>query len=62
MDLLNLLRPAVPWHDNNETWAGRIDQCASMLFCHGYIPMSQREKIGKKLEKQIIQAREKMKQ
>jgi len=46
-----LLQPAEPW--TGDTWAGRIDQSASMLFLHGYISMSQRAKIGKKLEKQI---------
>jgi len=42
-----LLAPAVAW--SGQTWAGRIDQCASMLFCHGYITGSVREKIGRKL-------------
>ncbi|MES2295250.1 MAG: hypothetical protein V4527_18280 [Pseudomonadota bacterium] len=42
-----LFQPAADWSGQN--WAARIDQCASMLFCHGYIPLSQREKIHKKL-------------
>lgn len=42
----DLFKPAATW--TGDTWAGRIDQCASMLFCHGYIPMSQRDKINRK--------------
>lgn len=46
-----LLEPAQDWQDEN--WATRIDRCASMLFLHGYIPMSMRDKIGKKLTAQF---------
>ena len=50
----HLLQPAADWQDEN--WATRIDRCASMLFLHGYIPMSMREKIGKKLAAQFEKA------
>ena len=45
-----LLKPAVDW--SGQTWAGRIDQCASMLYCHGYIPASARERIARRLERE----------
>lgn len=38
------------------TWANRIDYAASLLFIHGYISQSQREKITRKLEKQFTDA------
>ncbi len=46
-----LLSPAIDWQ--HDTIAQRIDACASMLFVHGYIPLSTREKIGNKLDRQL---------
>lgn len=54
MKQVDFLKPAMDWTDG--TWAHRIDRCASMLFVHGYITMSQRDKIGKKLEAQVAAA------
>lgn len=50
----HLFQLAATWA--GDTWAGRIDQCASMLFVHGFIPMSMRAKIGAKLERECEQA------
>lgn len=52
----DILAPAEDWTDG--CWAERIDQCASMLFYHGYITESAREKIGRRLELQIAIAME----
>lgn len=46
----DILARAADW--TGQTWAGRIDQCASMLFCHGYIPLSVRDKITRRLTKE----------
>lgn len=51
MNNKKLFQKAATWEGG--TWAERIDQSASMLFCHGYISMSQREVIGKKLAAQL---------
>lgn len=45
----DLLNPAVDWTDEN--WAQRLDRCASMLFLHGYITETARDKIGARLTK-----------
>ena len=54
MHINKLVAPAVDWKD--QTWAERLDHAASLLFCHGYIPLRQREKIARKLEKQFADA------
>ena len=51
----DLLQPAKPW-DKEESWAERIDACASMLYVHGYIPQSTRAKINEKLARQLVEA------
>jgi mannitol/fructose-specific phosphotransferase system IIA component (Ntr-type) len=51
MDIQKLIEPAADW--TGQHWAARIDQCASLLFLHGYITQSQRTKITEKLEKQF---------
>jgi hypothetical protein len=51
MDIENLIKPAVDW--TGDTWAGRVDKAASLLFCHGYITQAQREKITRVVEKQF---------
>lgn len=54
IDPKQLLSPPPDWSHAN--WADRIDLCASMLFVHGYIPLSVREKVSKKLTAQFAQA------
>lgn len=51
---LDLLKQPPDWSSPN--WADRISMCASMLFCHGYIPMGLNDKIHRKLEVQFAQA------
>ena len=51
MAIKMLVSPAADW--TGQTWAARMDHAASLLFCHGYITGSQREKITRKLEKQL---------
>lgn len=53
MEIEKLIQPAPDW--SGDTWAGRVDQCASVLFLHGYISQRQRESITCKLEKQFQQ-------
>jgi len=55
MNIADLLKPAKPWAAE-ETWAERLDACASMLYVHGYIPLSARERINAKLTAQLIDA------
>ena len=54
MNIETLVSPAADW--TGDTWAGRMDQAASLLFLHGYIPQSQREKITRKIEAQFKDA------
>lgn len=54
MDITKLITAAPDWTD--QTWAARMDAAASLLFLHGYIPQSQREKITRKIEKQFADA------
>lgn len=54
MPIQKLITPAPAWTD--QTWAARIDAAASLLFLHGYIPQSQREKITIKIERQFSDA------
>lgn len=51
MDIETLVAPAADW--TGQTWAQRMDQAASILFLHGYIPQSVRSRITAKLEKQF---------
>lgn len=51
MKIETLVSPAVDWVGG--TWVERIDQAASLLFCHGYITQRQREKITLKIERQF---------
>ncbi|NML93829.1 hypothetical protein [Novosphingobium olei] len=51
MEIEKLVQPAPDWCGGS--WAARIDQAASVLFLHGYISQSQRQKITQKLEKQF---------
>jgi hypothetical protein len=51
---MDLLKTPPDWSHSN--WADRIDFCASVLFVHGYIPQSVRDKVGKKLTAQFAQA------
>ena len=54
MEIERLIELAPDWTD--QTWAKRIDDAASLLFLHGYIPMSQRTKITLKLNRQFQEA------
>lgn len=51
MDITKLITAAPDWTD--QTWAARMDAAASLLFLHGYIPQSQREKITRKIGAEV---------
>lgn len=51
MKIEQLVESAPDW--TGGSWAGRVDQAASFLFLHGYIPASQRERITNRIEKQF---------
>ena len=51
MKIEELVKPALDW--SGGSWAGRVDQAASFLFLHGYIPASQRQRITNRIEKQF---------
>lgn len=50
MTIEDIVAPAVDW--TGDSWGGRIDKAASLLFVHGYITQSQRAKVTQKLDKQ----------
>lgn len=54
MKIESLIAPAADW--TGQTWATRMDQAASLLFCHGYITEKQRTKITRTIEKQFTDA------
>lgn len=54
MHIHKLVAQAPAWTD--QTWAARIDAAASLLFLHGYIGMTQRERITAKIDKQFKEA------
>lgn len=54
MQIEKLIAPAVDWA--NQTWAQRLDEAASLLFLHGYIPQSTRASITKRIEGQFQRA------
>lgn len=51
MNIEGLIEAAPDWTD--QTWAQRMDAAASLLFLHGYIPQSQRERIARKMNNQF---------
>jgi len=51
MDIFRLIDAAPDWMD--QTWVQRMDECASVLYLHGYINQSARTKITEKIEKQF---------